>query len=140
MHSRDIPHILKLEAGTLSAWSKPHLEDELRQRTGFQFVVRSRTSGKIRAVLCGRLVADEAEILKLSVAADARRQGVGLQLMNFVLNYCSARGARNCFLELRASNTAARNLYIKRGFFILGFRKNYYDKPLEDAVLMQLTL
>ena len=140
MRLEDIPAILALEADTLSAWSWEHLEDELQQPAGFQFVVRNTALEIIQAVLCGRIMADEAEILKLSVAESARKKGVGSQILDFVLNYCSTKGVKNCFLELRASNTAARNLYEKRGFFRIGSRKNYYDEPVEDAILMQREL
>ena len=140
MRLEDIPAILALEADTLSAWSWEHLEDELQQPAGFQFVVRNAALDMIQAVLYGRIMADEAEILKLSVAESARKKGVGSQILDFVLNYCSTKGVKNCFLELRASNTAARNLYEKRGFFRIGSRKNYYDEPVEDAILMQREL
>jgi ribosomal-protein-alanine N-acetyltransferase len=140
MRAEDIPAILELEAETLSAWSREQLEDELQQPTGFQFVVRNETTEKIQAVLCGRIIADEAEILKLSVAESARQKGVGSQLLDFVLNYCREKGAKNCFLELRASNTAARKLYETRGFFRVGSRKNYYNEPVEDAILVQREL
>jgi ribosomal-protein-alanine N-acetyltransferase len=56
------------------------------------------------------------------------------------LNYCSAKGVKKCFLELRASNTAARNLYEKRGFFRVASRKDYYEEPVEDATVMKLEL
>ena len=140
MRAEDIPAILELEAETLSAWSREQLEDELQQPTGFQFVARNETTEKIQAVLCGRIIADEAEILKLSVAESARQKGVGSQLLDFVLNYCREKGAKNCFLELRASNTAARKLYETRGFFRVGSRKNYYNEPVEDAILVQREL
>jgi ribosomal-protein-alanine N-acetyltransferase len=140
MRPEDIPAILVLEADTLSAWSREHLEDELQQPAGFQFVVRNAALDMIQAVLYGRIMADEAEILKLSVAESVRKKGVGSQILNFVLNYCRTKGVKNCFLELRASNTAARNLFEKRGFFRVGSRKNYYDEPVEDAILMQREL
>jgi ribosomal-protein-alanine N-acetyltransferase len=44
------------------------------------------------------------------------------------------------FGHLRASNEAARLLYEKRGFVFIGSRKDYYNKPVEDAILMQLVL
>lgn len=137
LRPEDIAQIPELEADTLSSWSIEHLEDELRQPTGFQFVVRRGQGEKIVAVLCGRLIADEAEILKLTVAKNERRKGVGNYLLDFVLKYCRRKGARNCFLELRVSNTAARKLYEKQGFFISGSRTGYYEKPGEDAILMQ---
>jgi ribosomal-protein-alanine acetyltransferase len=137
MRLEDIPEILELEAGALGSWSQEHLEDELRQPTGFHFVVRDEASGKMLSVLCGRVMADEAEILKLTVVKNARRKGVGFYLLDFVLNYCGTKGVRNCFLELRASNKAARKLYEKSGFFIAGTRTGYYENPREDALLMQ---
>ena len=140
MQAGDIPAILELAAGSLSAWNRKQLEEELKQGSGFQFVVRNDVSGKILAFLCGRIMADEAEILKLSVAADVRRKGLGRQLLDFALDYCGTKGVKNCFLELRASNAAAGKLYEKRGFIRVGSRKDYYNDPVEDAILLQLEL
>jgi len=56
--------------------------------------------------------------LKLVVAEFARNKGVGYQLLDFAVNYSSTRGVQNCFLELRASNEAARLLYEKRGLLL----------------------
>jgi ribosomal-protein-alanine N-acetyltransferase len=137
MQPEDIPEVLALEAETPSAWSRDQLEDELGQPTGFQFVGHREGSEKIQVFLCGRLITDEAEILKVTVAENIRKKGIGTQMLDFVLKFCAEKGVKNCFLELRASNTAARSLYEKKGFFVAGTRKNYYEKPLEDAILMQ---
>jgi ribosomal-protein-alanine N-acetyltransferase len=137
MQPEDLPEILTLEADALSAWNRDQLEAELEQPTGFQFVVRRKGTDKIIAFLCGRVMVDEAEILKLSVAQSERRKGVGRQLLHFVVKLYSEKGVKNCFLELRASNTAARNLYEKEGFSIIGKRNNYYMEPAEDAILMK---
>ena len=140
MRKADIPEVLALERNTLNAWSLEHLKDELRQPAGFQFVVRQEATEEVLAYICGRLAADEAEILKLNVLKNARQKGFGYKLLDFALNYCREKGARNCFLELRASNIAAKNLYEKKGFFRIGTRRNYYDSPVEDAIVMQLEL
>jgi ribosomal-protein-alanine N-acetyltransferase len=137
MQPEDLPEILALEAAALSAWNRDQLEAELAQPTGFQFVVRRERTERIIAFLCGRIMADEAEILKLSVAQTERRKGVGRQLLHFVVKFYSEKGVKNFFLELRASNTAAKNLYEKEDFSIIGKRKNYYNEPAEDAILMQ---
>ena len=78
--------------------------------------------------------------MKLGVAEFARNKGVGYQLLDFAVNYSSTRGVQNCFLELRASNEAARLLYEKRGFVCVGTRKDYYKEPVEDAILMRLEI
>ncbi len=140
MQPGDIKAVHELEAGTLGAWSSKHLADELRQPTGFQFVVRDKAAGRILAFTCGRIVAGEAEILKLTVANDVRQRGLGYRLLDFALGFCRVKGVENCFLELRVSNVAARKLYEKRGFYKIGCRRDYYREPVEDAVLMQLQL
>ena len=140
MQLEDIEKVRELEKKTLSAWSKDHLKDELQQPTGFQFVVSNKKTERILAVIFGRIVVDEAEILKLSVAEFARNRGLGFQLLDFSVKYCSTRGVKNCFLELRASNEVAQRLYEKRGFVTVGSRKDYYEGPVEDAILMQLGL
>ena len=140
MQPEDISKVLELEKKTLASWSEEHLKDELQQSTGFQFVVSNKRTKKILAVLFGRIVEDEAEILKLSVAEFARNRGLGYQLLDFSVNFCDASGVKNCFLELRASNEVAQRLYEKRGFITVGTRRKYYDDPVEDAILMQFEL
>jgi len=140
IRSPDIPEILELEKNTPSAWSRKQLENELQQPAGMHFVARNEETARIMAVLFGRIVADEAEILKVVVAEFVRKRGVGYKLLDFAVNYCSKQGVENCFLELRASNEAARRLYEKRGFICVGKRKKYYNEPVEDAILMQLVL
>ena len=140
MKPEDIAEVLELEAGSLVAWSRAHFENELQQPAGFQFVAADGARGKVLGVLCGRIAADEAEILKLSVTRNSRRKGVGSQLLDYALDYCSGAGVKNCYLELRASNEAAAGLYKKWGFNRQGIRKKYYNGPCEDAIMMRLHL
>jgi ribosomal-protein-alanine N-acetyltransferase len=58
------------------------------------------------------------------------------------LRQSRGEGATHCYLEVRASNGAARGLYEKLGFLVDGVRKNYYTTPAgrEDALLMSLPL
>ena len=79
-------------------------------------------------------------ILNIAVRPDCRRQGVAGKLLQVFLDF--ARGNRLAFLtlEVRASNDAAIALYESRGFREAGRRKNYYEHPREDAVLMTLNL
>lgn len=81
------------------------------------------------------LVADEAEIITVAVSPTCRRQGIARALMERMLRLAEDARA-SVYLEVRASNTPARELYRSLGFTETGVRKNYYTSPREDAVLM----
>ena len=90
--------------------------------------------------LIGRAIADEAELLTLAVAPAHRRQGTGSRLLAAFLTESARRGAASVFLEVAASNAAARTLYAREGFTEVGRRRGYYrDSPGEaiDAVVMR---
>lgn len=85
-------------------------------------------------------VLDEAEILEVAVAGNLRREGIASGLMTEILEWCKKNGISQIFLEVRESNSAARNYYKKFDFIENGFRKNYYKNPSENAVLMSKKL
>lgn len=82
-------------------------------------------------------VADEAEIASVCVDPAYRRLGGGTKLLQTLLMQARLSGAQNVYLEVRASNRAAQELYRGAGFECIGVRKRYYTNPLEDAVLMR---
>ena len=82
--------------------------------------------------------ADEGEILNLAVAPQGRRRGLGRALVERVLDVLSERGARQIYLEVRESNAPARRLYAAHGFREVGRRKEYYRRPVEDAIVLRL--
>jgi ribosomal-protein-alanine N-acetyltransferase len=86
------------------------------------------------------IVSDESEIANLAVTPGARRRRIGLMLLDRILRAAAAAGARFVFLEVRESNVAARALYGSRGFEVAGRRKQYYRKPVEDALIMRRAL
>lgn len=85
------------------------------------------------------LIADEVHISTLAVHPDHRRQGIGERLLMTVLKWALGRGAEIATLEVRVSNHAAVNMYLKNGFVIEGQKTNYYHDNNEDALLMTLT-
>ena len=82
-------------------------------------------------------VLDEGYINNVAVAPDYRRQGVAGELIAAFIRFGKAKLAF-LTLEVRASNTPAIQFYEKYGFAEAGRRKNYYDDPKEDAILMTL--
>ena len=86
--------------------------------------------------------ADEAHLLNLSTALAWQRQGLGQELLNYVIDVARNLGARKIFLEVRVSNVAARALYAKSGFREIGVRRGYYPAHVgrEDAVVLDYDL
>lgn len=83
-----------------------------------------------------KAVLDEADITNVAVHPDWRRKGIGKELLDILLEKAKEQGVRQIFLEVRISNTAARTLYQNAGFQIIDKRKDYYEKPKEDAYIM----
>ena len=95
----------------------------------------SRASGaELMAFAVWRVVVDEAELLTLATRPAARRQGFAQSLLAEGLTIVRQRGARSCYLEVAAPNSAARALYEKMGFVQVGLRRAYYRPRTGDAV------
>jgi ribosomal-protein-alanine N-acetyltransferase len=89
---------------------------------------------KIAGYLAWRRISDdECEVLQLVVLEEYRRRGIASALLQrLIIQECSS-----LFLEVRTSNTAARQLYEKIGFTKIGIRRDYYSYPTEDAIVLQ---
>lgn len=120
-------------------WSRNMLKEELENDLA-AFLVALDEQGAVAGYAGLQVVLDEGNILNVAVRPDCRRQGVAGQLLEVFLNF--AKGNRLSFLtlEVRASNYPAIALYGSRGFRGVGRRKNYYEHPREDAVIMTLDL
>jgi len=81
-------------------------------------------------------VLDEGYIANIAVFPEHRRKGVAGQLLQVFMNFAEANRLAFLTLEVRASNQAAIALYANRGFEEVGRRKNYYEHPREDAIIM----
>jgi ribosomal-protein-alanine acetyltransferase len=87
-----------------------------------------------------RTVAQEAEILNLSVDPAKRRTGNATALLFEALKECRELHVRKIFLEVRESNLTAISFYKRQGFIENGTRPGYYQDPAEAAVLMMREL
>ena len=85
---------------------------------------------------CGvRNIAGDGEITNVAVDPACRRQRVGTELMNKLLETGRSMGIEAFTLEVRASNQAAIRLYESFGFLLEGTRRNFYEDPREDALI-----
>ena len=96
--------------------------------------------GEVFGYVVAWFVMNEAEIANLAVAPEARRRHVGALLLDAAIQAARTRGVEAMYLEVRASNVAARTLYASRGFAEIARRKRYYRRPVEDALVLRLLL
>ena len=134
-----LPQIQQLEQQCFSLpWTEAMLRLQLAPDSHV-FLTAETPAGVVGYV--GMLyVLDEGYISNIAVRPDHRRQGVAAALLAAL--EARARALRLSFvtLEVRESNAPALALYEKCGYRTVGRRRNYYEKPTEDAVLMTLTL
>lgn len=135
----DLPAILEIERASFSTpWRETTFEGLLLRRD--TDVIGITQVGRLIGYAISWTVGDQAELGNVAVAPSERGQGLGRMLVDASLRLVQARGAREVFLEVRESNTGARDLYEKSRFRVVGRRKNYYAKPLEDALVMRRDL
>ena len=139
MTRNDCEQVAAIEAASFSIpWSLTAFTDTV-EKENFRYFV-AEESGEILGY-CGFLyVLDEAEIPNVCVKATARKRGIGKQMMSVLVEEAARLGIAMLFLEVRESNVAARTLYKSLGFAEDGIRKNFYEQPVENAVLMSKTL
>ena len=119
-------------------WSLGLLREELRTKHGRAWI--AARDGRVQGFAFFRICAPECELLRLAVAPQFRRFGIGKTLLAQACLQLTAEGCTVCFLEVRASNTAARMLYERYGFIQHGIRVRYYKAPVEDAMLYRLNM
>ena len=140
MRRDDLPEVLAIESLSFSEpWTEEmFLHELLPDGISHVLVARpdARLGPRIAGFLCAWIVSGELHINNLAVHPIYRRRGVASQLLEEMLRRAKERGAKAGHLEVRASNEAAKRLYQQYGFKTVGRRRNYYDHPREDAILM----
>ncbi|MDZ4257829.1 MAG: ribosomal protein S18-alanine N-acetyltransferase [Gemmatimonadales bacterium] len=132
----DLPALVALERAAFSdPWTASQLAQALDDESAVALVLEDGPGEVVGSVLA-RVVADEAEVLTIAVAPSHRRRGLGRRLLDAAIAAAADRGAATVWLEVRASNRAARGMYESAGFVAAGLRRGYYRRPPEDAVVL----
>ncbi|HNX99921.1 MAG TPA: ribosomal protein S18-alanine N-acetyltransferase [Oscillospiraceae bacterium] len=135
-----LPGIERIEQECFSVpWTMAQLTGQLPDGEHL-FLAAVDEAGAVAGYVGAQLAADEGYISNVAVSPAYRRLGVGGALIDALKERASARTLAFLTLEVRETNAAARALYEKHGFTVVGRRKNYYEKPREDAILMTLFL
>jgi ribosomal-protein-alanine acetyltransferase len=147
MSEHDLLEVVEIEEGSgLSHWGWDAYHTELQSRfDSIMLVAREqgvRQPGEqsILGFIVGRCLAGELHVNNVAVRPACRRKGVGQRLLRAVLDWGKKKQASQAVLEVRAGNTAAQELYRAAGFEVVGRRRRYYKDPLEDALLMTVSL
>ena len=132
-------HIPQIEALERQCFSMPWTAELLQsQMKGSQheFIAAVSPEGNVLGYVGMMYVLDEGYISNVAVSPEHRRQGIADKLIDRLCTICEGLSLSFVTLEVRAGNAPAIALYEKHGFRRVGLRKNYYERPKEDALLM----
>ena len=136
MARADVAQVEAIEQEIFSVpWSEKSFIDACETKENVYIVCKD--NGKVLGY-CGMwTVLGEGNITNMAVAKEYRRQGIAKLLMSEMERISiEENGVDVFFLEVRQSNENAKKLYEKMGYKPIGTRKRFYEKPVEDAIVM----
>ena len=137
MSADHLDEIAALECACFSRpWSRDMLKEELDNACSAFLVAEDE--GKLVGYAGLQVVLDEGYIANVAVDPDYRRQGIATKLVQVYIDFARANKLAFLTLEVRPSNMAAIILYGRLGFRSVGRRRNYYEHPKEDCIIMTL--
>ncbi|PWB78934.1 MAG: ribosomal-protein-alanine N-acetyltransferase [Candidatus Methylomirabilota bacterium] len=141
MRKKDLSEVLVIESLSFAEpWTEEMFVHELNsERIARSLVARADEGAGERVVgfLCAWIVSGELHINNLAVHPGYRGRGVASRLLDEILVRAYANAVTVGYLEVRESNAAASKLYKAYGFRPIGRRRNYYEHPREDAIVMR---
>jgi ribosomal-protein-alanine N-acetyltransferase len=137
----DLAEIVRIERGSFAdPWSEESFRRLIGGHSAIFQVIGYPPDHAVAGYVIAFAVGQDAELLNIAVHPEQRGKGLAGQMLDAVLGELGRRGVRSAFLEVRESNAAARSLYGSRGFTEIGRRRNYYRRPVEDALVMRRVL
>jgi ribosomal-protein-alanine N-acetyltransferase len=137
----DLNQVVQIER---ASFGDPWTEESFRRLLGGHpaifLVIGYPPDLRVAGYVIAFSVGEDAELLNVAVEPTFRGRGLAGQMLDAVMVELGGRGVRTAFLEVRESNSAARALYDSRGFTEVGRRRNYYRRPVEDALVMRRIL
>jgi ribosomal-protein-alanine N-acetyltransferase len=134
----DIAQVIAIDRVSFSLpWPERSFRFELSDNPASRCWV-AEVDGKLVGMIVAWLLVNEVHVATLATHPDFRRQGIAKRLLSHALRELSIEGAQSSFLEVRASNFAAQEMYRKFGYEESGVRPRYYRDNDEDALLMTL--
>ena len=136
---RDMAEVLEIERTSFQyAWTEEDFLCCLRQRNCIGMVAEH--NHKIVGFMIYELHKSKLRILNFAVAPWARRQGIGIQMMQRLIDKLSQQRRKEIVLDVRETNLSAQLFFRAQGFRAIGVLKNHYDDTTEDAYAMRFVL
>lgn len=133
----DVPAALELDRLCFGGiWSATGYQREIDSPQSALVLVETHRDPHPVGLGCFWTILDEAHVTLLGIRPDWRGRGLGQLLLVALLQLARQRQMKRATLEVRASNRAALSLYEKLGFRVAGRRRNYYQSPSEDALIL----
>lgn len=139
MQIEDVDQVCVLEEEAFSMpWHKQSFLEMIAHPDALYLVAENREQpGKILGCCGVRNIVGEGEITNVVVKKESRNEGTGRKLLTELLRRGMKELGISAFtLEVRVGNAPAIHLYESLGFISEGIRKNFYEKPREDAMIM----
>jgi ribosomal-protein-alanine N-acetyltransferase len=136
----DLNDISAIESKAFSNPWHPSTFSSLLSRERVRVLVAASQESGVLGYAVLWWVLEQAELANLAVRGDCRRMGIGGALLDRVLEDAAALGMESVFLEVRRSNESAQALYATRGFRQISIRRDYYQAPREDALILLKSL
>lgn len=134
MNETHLKDLALLEKQSFSVpWSENALRAELEKENARFFV--AITKNEVSGYIGANNVLGEVYVDNIAVFYNYRGFGIGESLLRHLIKVSEDENCDFVTLEVRVSNTPARNLYEKLGFQNMGVRKNFYEQPKEDAII-----
>lgn len=139
MSVEDIDKAKKLEdEQCIDILSKTSMLSDLNDQNFSYFVIK--LNDDIIGYIATSHVIDTMDILSIVVSKSYQQKGIATKLLYYIFDFAKNLNIHKILLEVRISNTKAISLYEKCGFKKISLRKNYYQSPTEDAIIMEKTL
>ena len=139
MIRRDMPEVLEIERQSFEfSWTEDDFLSCLRQRNCIGMVAERQE--RIVGFMIYELLKSQLHVLNFAVAPWARRQGVGHQMVDKLVNKLSQQRRQEITLEVRETNLAAQLFFKKQGLAASSVLRGHYEDTDEDAYVMSYNL
>ena len=139
MTVEDVPEVARIDRLSFTLpWPEHAFHYEVSDNGAARCLVAETDDKRLAAMVVSWIIIDELHIATIATHPEFRRQGIGARILTAALEEASEAGVKRAFLEVRAGNEAAQDMYHKFGFEESGRRVRYYKDNGEDAILMTL--